>query len=361
MRVKAVLSVLVLASAAVLVATPASADPPPTCGSTLTVDTVLRADLVCAGPGLTLAPGVDLNLKGHTLRGTAGGVGLSVASAGDATVKNGTLTGWDTALGVFGVPDLSNGPLHIEKMSFGDNDTGLNASDPDNGTFYTKDTTITGSTFTGSRDVALISAFDAVFDVSGTTFMDNQTAVAGGIATLTNSRFVRNNEAIRVGDSRATIVRSTFIDNPVAVSATWISFGDVTITDSTFTGSNVAVRSEGLQANITGSTFVGNTTAVTIGIAGAQIVSNTFRANATTLKFVEEDFSPTLVQDNTFKLNGDGLAFDVTSDSTVSVGGNDARQNTGWGIHVSGVTDLGGNTARHNGNEPQCVGVVCTP
>ena len=361
MRVAALLSSLALASAGVLVATPASADPPPTCGSTLTVDTVLRADLVCAGPGLRLAPGVDLNLKGHTLRGTAGGVGLAVASAGEATVKNGTLTGWDTALGVYAATDMGHGPLHVEKVSFSDNDTGLNASDPDNGTLHTKDVTITGSTFADNRGFALVSAFLPVFDVSRTTFMDNGTALAGGSSTLTDTRFVRNEVAISVAESRATIVRSTFIDNPVAVDASWFSFGELTITDSKFTGSDIAVRSETVPAHITGSTFVGNTTAVTIGISGATVVSNTFRANGTTLRLVEEDFAPTLVQDNRFRLNGDGLVLDVTSDSVVRVGGNDARRNTGWGIHVSGVTDLGGNTARRNGNEPQCVGVVCTP
>ena len=361
MRVSAILFSLALASAAVLIATPASADPPPTCGSTLTVDTVLRADLVCAGPGLRLAPGVDLNLKGHALRGTAGGVGLSVASAGDATVKNGTITGWDTALGVYAATDMGHGPLHVEKVTFGDNDIGLNASDPDNGTLHTKDVTITGSTFTGSRVFALVSAFLPTFDVSRTTFMDNRTALAGGNSTLTDSRFIRNDVAISVAESRATIVRSTFIDNPAAVEAVWFSFGDLTITDSKFTGSDVAVRSETVHAHITGSTFVGNTTAMTIGIAGATVVANTFRANGTTLRLVEAEFSPTLVQDNTFRLNGDGLDLDVTSGSVLSVGGNDARHNTGWGIHVSGVTDLGGNTARGNGNEPQCVGVVCTP
>ncbi|WP_028046927.1 right-handed parallel beta-helix repeat-containing protein [Cellulomonas sp. URHE0023] len=361
MRVTTIVACLVLSSSSILVATPASADPPPACGSTLTVDTVLRADLVCAGPGLLLAPGVDLNLKGHTVKGTAGGVGVSVASAGDATVKNGTLTGWDTALGVYAATDMGHGPLHVEKVSFRDNGTGLNASDPDNGTLHTKDVTITGSTFTGSREFALVSAFLPEFDISSTTFMDNRTALSGGTSTLTNTRFVRNGVAISVAESRATVVRSTFIDNPVAVDASWFSFGELAITDSTFTGSDVAVRSETVHADISGSMFVGNTTAVTIGIAGATVVGNTFRANGTTLRLVEEEFSPTLVQDNTFRLNGDGLVLAVTSGSVVSVGGNDARRNTGWGINVSGVSDLGGNTARGNGNEPQCVGVVCTP
>jgi len=357
MRVSAVLSSLALAGAAVLVPTPASAHRPPTCGSTLTVDTVLRADLVCDGPGLRLAPGVSLNLKGHTLRGKGTGVGLSVASAGDATVKNGTLTGWDTALGVHAATDQGHGRLRIEKVSFRDNDEGLRGSLD---WFHSKDVTITKSTFTGNRVFALVSSFSGGFDVSRTTFMGNGVGVAGGLTALTDSHFIRNDVAVSADESHMTILRSTFIDNRVGVRSVWLEYGDLTIKDSKFTGSDVAVGSETVHAHIRRSTFVGNTTAVTIGIAGATVVGNTFRANGTTLELVEEDFSPTLVQDNTFRLNGDGLVLDVTSDSVLSVGGNDARNNTGWGIHVSGVTDLGGNTARKNGNEPQCVGVVCT-
>ncbi len=43
----------------------------------------------------------------------------------------------------------------------------------------------------------------------------------------------------------------------------------------------------------------------------------------------------------------------------ISVGTNLAIHNSGWGIRVPNATDLGGNHAHHNGNSPQCVGVVC--
>lgn len=64
-------------------------------------------------------------------------------------------------------------------------------------------------------------------------------------------------------------------------------------------------------------------------------------------------------QGNTFRLNGDGLLLDP-ADPLISIGGNTARHNTGWGINAPGAIDLGGNTATHNGNEPECVGVVCS-
>ena len=49
----------------------------------------------------------------------------------------------------------------------------------------------------------------------------------------------------------------------------------------------------------------------------------------------------------------------LPSAAGVSLGGNHADRNSRWGINAPGATDLGGNTATGNGNEPQCVGVTC--
>jgi len=65
-----------------------------------------------------------------------------------------------------------------------------------------------------------------------------------------------------------------------------------------------------------------------------------------------------LIEQNTLRRNGDGInLLDVFG--TALLGGNRAVNNTGWGINAPQATDLGGNTASGNGNEPQCVGVVC--
>jgi hypothetical protein len=334
-RVPVVLSCLALASAGVVVATPASAAPTqPTCGSTLTVDTKLSADLVCAGPGLILGPGVSLDLRGHTLRGTAGGVGLSVARTGEATVKNGTITGWDTAVRTLVIfDDEETEPLHVERLSVVGNFTGIDGTGESG--FGAKDVTVTRSTFTNNRGIALLAQSSRV-DLDHTTFADNAVGYwgdSGSNAYVTDVRFVRNDRALIVSEAGAIVDRSTFVDNPRAVLTGGIISG-LKLTNSRITGSDMAVDGIAAAPLISGTTFVGNTTTVQVGQWGATITGNTFRRN------------------------GDGLRIE-NADASVRIGGNDARKNTGWGIYAPGATDLGGNTAKHNGNEPQCVGVVC--
>ena len=359
MRVPAILSCLALASAAVLVATPASAKPPqPTCGSTLTVDTVLRADLVCDGPGLTLEAGVDLDLRGHTLRGTAGGTGLAVISTGTQSIKNGKLTGWDAAVRTVLIFDgPGSDPLLIDRVWFHHNATGIDGVGEGLGA---KEVAITRSKFTNHSSAAITAMLTSA-TIDRTVFADNTVGYwgdTGSGATITDTRFVRNARAAIVTEASATFDHSTFIDNPNAVvSGGYVS--GITITDSRITGSDVAVDGAGAVSQISGSKFVSNTTAVKVGVFGATITSNTFRANGTTISLYEEPASDVVVQDNTFRLNGDGLLLDPAY-PLVSIGGNNARNNTGWGINAPGATDLGGNTAKHNGNEPQCVGVVCS-
>jgi hypothetical protein len=361
-RVPVVLSCLALASAGVLVASPASAAPSqPTCGSTLTADAVLRADLVCAGPGLILGPGVSLDLRGHTLQGTAGGVGLAVTGTGEATVKNGTITGWDTAVRTLVIWDgPGNGPLHVDRLSIAGNGTGIDGTGE--GGIGAKSVTVTRSTFANNRVIALSAEFIDV-SVDHTLFADNTVGYwgdTGSHAAVTGTRFVRNNRAFILTEASANIDQSTFLDNPGAVLTGGVISG-LELTNSRITGSDMAVSLLGAAGQISGSTFVSNATAVQVGQWGATISGNTFRANQTTVSIAippSESESTTVVQGNTFRLNADGLRLE-NAEAVVSVGGNDARNNTGWGIYVPGATDLGGNTARRNGNEPQCVGVVC--
>ncbi|GIG22287.1 hypothetical protein Cch01nite_30110 [Cellulomonas chitinilytica] len=362
MRVPAVLSCLALVSAAVLVAAPASATPArPACGSTLTVDTVLRSDLVCAGDGLTLAADVDLDLRGHTLRSTAGGVGLSVTSTGTAKVTNGTLTGWDTAVRTLVDWDGPGpGPLTVDRVTFRDNGMGIDGNG--DGGIGAKSVTVTRSAFTDNRTAAMTAQL-IVVTIDRTTFTGNAVGYwgdTGSSVTVTDTGFVRNDRALIATEAGATISRSAFVENPQAVVSGGVVSG-ITMTDSRLSGSDVAFDGRGASSEISGSTFVGNATAVIVGPFGGTITSSTFRGNQTTvvLDAGEWDEPSAVVRDNTFRLNGDGLRLE-NAGASVSIGGNDARANTGWGIYAPGATDLGGNTARRNGNAPQCVGVVCS-
>lgn len=359
MRLRAALSCLALAGASVLVAAPASAAPQPTCGSTLTVDTSLTADLTCAGPGLTLGPGVTLNLKGHTLRGPGSAIGVAVSSEGAITVKNGTLAGWGAGIETFGVPDTETGPLTVDKVTFRHNDVGLHAAGEDGTGLFRKPTTVTRSTFTANDRALLVEWFVEV-TVGRSAFAGNTTAIEvfDSQVDVADSGFVHNTTAMQLVQSGTRVERSTFVGNPRGVAVLPVS--GATIVDSKFVGSDVAVGGTGNPTviHVTGNTFVANETGVSYDLSDGTVTGNTFLGNGTGFLSLRAPFEPVLVQDNVFKLNGDGIHV-TEGDPLIQVGGNVARRNTGYGIFAPGVTDLGGNTARLNGTD--CVGVVCTP
>ena len=361
MRLRAALSCLALAGVSVLVAAPASAAPQPTCGSTLTVDTSLKADLTCTGPGLTLGPGVTLNLKGHTLRGPASAIGVAVSSEGAITVRNGTLAGWGDGIETFGVPDTETGPLSVDRVTFRRNTVGLHAAGEDGTGLFRKPTTVTRSAFT-ANDRGLLAEWFVEVTVGRSAFAGNTMAIEvfDSQVDVADSGFVRNATAMQLVQSGTHVQRSTFLDNPRGVAVFPVS--GATIEDSRFVGSDVAVGGTGNPTviHVDDNTFVHNDTGVSYDLSDGTVTGNTFVRNGVGFLSLRAPFDPTLVQDNVFKLNGDGIRVEQ-GDPLIQVGGNVARRNSGFGIYAPGVTDLGGNRASLNGSEPQCVGVVCTP
>jgi hypothetical protein len=343
--------------AATLVATPAAAGPP-TCGATLTVSTTLPADLTCAGDGLRLAAGVNLNLGGHTLSGSGTGTGVGVSNEGTVTIRNGTLAHWGAAVKTVAVgePDAGNGPLLVSRVTVQDSVQGLDASGESSTGLYVKPTTVDRSTFL-RNDLGISTNWFGKAKVDRSTFIENRVGLFdGGEVEVVSSKFVRNTYGFAATEAIGRVERSTFIDNTTGVRLD--NVGNVPIVESTFTGSDIAVDARGWAVDVAGSTFLSNTTAVSVGEYGGSVVRSAFRQNGTTILLPELAMGPTLVQDNTFRRNTDGL-YVVAGDPSIQIGGNDARHNTGWGMHVPGSTDLGGNTARNNGNDPQCVGIVC--
>jgi len=81
---------------------------PIACGTEITADTVLDADLVCdRGPALVIvADGVTLDLGGHTVSGNPGpgsrGPGILLRGVTGATVRNGTVQRFDAGVVVEG-------------------------------------------------------------------------------------------------------------------------------------------------------------------------------------------------------------------------------------------------------------------
>ena len=71
------------------------------CGVTIVASVKLDHDLICAGDGLTVgADGVRLNLKGHTIAGSGGGAGVTVAGHTDVSILGGTVRNFATGVRV---------------------------------------------------------------------------------------------------------------------------------------------------------------------------------------------------------------------------------------------------------------------
>lgn len=341
------------AQAAPVPAAPAAPTPVTECGQTVTGSAYLARDLVCSGEGVRVAGGGVLDLRGRTLQAASrSNTGVALLGEGDAEVRNGRITGFYQAvyaagpgaktvrgvtaegnvLGVAAYGDMfdeNQAEVRIIGSTLTGNNTGVS-------TAYLRLVEITGSTLRGNNWCADV-AWSGTAVVTRSTFEDNELGLVCGVTcTVERSTFRSNTyEGVFQDAGDLTVRGSTFADNGTGYVA---SFSTARIDRSTFTGNDVGVRSNaGLALELTGSTFTGNGTGYTgeVGTPGT---------------------APDTLTDNRFVRNGDGI---VSDDTDLALGDNTATRNTGWGIHAPNATDLGGNRASGNGNDPQCVGVDC--
>ncbi len=334
-----------------------------TCGATLTKDTKLTKNLTCSGEGLTLAPGVDLDLGGHTLTGdaTVDGTGVRVLEGADAKISNGTIRGFRDGIHYEGIYDgVTTYTVKIDRLKVIDSSVGL----------LTGKFVVTKSTFRKaaiSMWVADFRATDSTFDrssisgemltislersrVLGAHIGDENTQImiknsvldgsgyeggavwCGGGVTITNSvvrDFVQPIYAYNF--CTLDVVGSTFTNLPNGAIVGELADRTHRISGSTFNRSGVAVRGSSLE--IKNSTFARNTTGILIDDpAGSSLTGNVLRDNT----------------EHGIYTAGDGL----------TLRRNTAVRNGGYGIHSPAANDLGGNVARHNGLG-NCVGLTC--
>jgi hypothetical protein len=357
MRVRSVLLCAAVAGASTLVAVPAAAaEPVGSCGAVLSTDAYLAADLVCTeGDGVTLLDGVELDLRGHALVG--GGSGTAVRYQGDATVRDGSVTGWSTAVAPDVAADLGrdSAAVRVIGVRFTDNATAVEAASG----FVTPPADVEVVTSRFSRNgTALSGNFRSNLDVRTSVFVENDRAasvITAGI-TVTGSRFDRNGLVLNCDESGCALDRNVLRDNTRGVEVR--TFG-AELTRNLVTGGEVGFDAFGAfgGSTLTGNVFRDVGTAVRLSSASATLVENVFIGND--VGFTGEGdaplFSATL-DGNLFLRNGDGI-LGVAVPTTLE--DNTALANERWGIHAPGATDLGGNSARGNGTEPQCVGVTC--
>lgn len=342
-----------------------AAAPPVTCGSTLAVDTVLRQDLTCTGPGLKLAPGVTLNMRGHTLAGPADQVGIEIDAQGDNAVINGTLTGWGLGARMYNWPSdepFDLGTLLVDKVTFRNMARGIDTSAEGGIGRWPKETTISRSSFTGNRIGVYQSWYACNVTIDRSRFTDNDLAVAVDEACgrITDSHFLRNDVGVSLYYGSMTVDGGRFVDNTVAISTSGLGGADVT--NITVIGGDVGLSLHDWAAATLSSSVI---TGTGIGVllergAPATIDANAFRANGTAILQRDDPDGPAVITNNTLRLNGDGIVLQATDRPEANqVGGNDVRRSTGWAIYAPGALDLGGNVAHRTGNDPPCVGVVC--
>ncbi len=278
--------------------------PVSTCDARITGAAVLTQDLQCpqtAAPWLE--PGASLDLAGHTVHGTQGGLGIRVAPTGHATVRNGTVSGFE--IGISRDWGESYPPL------------------PHEGTLP-----VEGVTFRGT--MIGVEAHLGHLVVLGSTFREN----TAGVWCYTTCE----------------IRRSTFVENSggVLTAAT-----GVVVTDSTFRGhQGIAYQSydpdvtrftDRTPHRLERNTFFDNATALDLGDIGAVVRANVLRRNDVAVHAY--DWTPgtpfprgRLLEHNTFVEN------DVVVDSSsahLSARGNLVVGTPGGTL--GGARDLGGN------------------
>lgn len=350
------------------------------CGDTIATSTRLTHDLECSGqgePALRITgAGVILDLGGHTVRGVGAvpGPELSrgIVAQADSTVRNGVIRGFDQ--GYVLESSFPSFPEHVQlsRLTFLNNGAAVH-------NMSTQVTlTITDSFFMDNR-VGLGTEMDAsigTYEVRSSLFVRNGLAFSANFhdVDVVDSIFALNETVFWCPAGQVFFRSSRLVFNSVVGNIPLGEFGYGSCNEVRFTDSLLSFNASFAPASrpawepfvlvMHNSQITDNRAGLLVRSRTIDIDGNTFRSNASGLTLAEppEFLQPEItgtVSDNFFLRNrGDGLRVRVPSPLTVS--GNIAIENTGFGIHAQGVIDGGGNVARGNG-EGNCEGVACTP
>ncbi len=367
-------------AASVLLAGPATArstKAAPTCGSVITTDTKLTADLTCEGTALVLNRGITLDLGGHSITGRGTGATTGILVVGPATVRptvirGGTLSRWQA--GIRTEPDpwvtsrvevsrltANRAPLTLQTTDL--RVTASRLTDSDLNTYAGRTSvvdsrlvrssamhettlfrlvrsTLIGGTWGGDENQQ-VEIVDSVLDGRGTVGLPP--SMCGGNVCRISGSTIRNYTYPLSPWYGATITDTTFADNPNgAISAE--ADGLVTVTRSRFVRNGA-----------------GNQPAITVAYRGKLSVRDSAFASGGAGIRVDDgaDGSQVAVRGSSFRDHSiDGIYSEVPG---VRLGSNSAIGNGGWGIYAPGAVDEGGNVARDNGAAGQCSGVTCAP
>ena len=303
-----------LAAAAVVAGTLSSAGPAgaagPSCGDVLTADTTLTADLSCPGDALVVAaPGVTLDLGGHTISGPgirqfSNETGVTVSATG-VMVRNGT------------IQDFSSGVTSSAERT---DVNGLNLLRTGWGARFESD----GNRFRGN----LVFATPTGVRISGSA-----NVVEGNALRRTG-----NGVVVADGWDNRVVGNSIVGDGDQDIGIFVLSSSDRTeVVGNSVSGQphSVGIRATGFDSRVTGNQVFGNHDGISVRWG-------------------------TVTRNMVFSNLDDGI--DLETSASVVVSGNTAFGNGELGIRADsgGVRDGGGNRAFRNGDPRQCTGVVCS-
>ena len=394
MRTLLVLTALVAATALPSTALAAG----PNCGDTITRSTTLHRDLTnCPGDGLVIgAPGVTLDLDGHTIDGDGAGdddQGVSNRGAYDRlTVVDGTVREFGIGICTEGGADHRLRELRVVRNSdFGAILQDATRAEVTRNTFH--DDGISALVL-GGADHALVARNTATGS-SGYAFP----LFATNDSAVRDNTFDGNEHGILLDGSRRNVVERNVLTHTAGSSIDLGNRGNRgnrvewnRLTDNgdgiiVVNGQNTLVR----HNLVTGMGFFGSPDTAGFGLfidggddnavdgniltggrgpalfvaqweAPSAPRHTTFTANVANSRLddgirVDGAAIDTLVARNLTDRNGDD-GIDVAAGTTVT--GNSADRNHDLGIEAApGVTDGGGNRARLNGNPLQCTNVAC--
>lgn len=356
-RIRATGGALLVICALVVLPAAASAAPV-TCGQTIRESTVLQSDLSCAGAGLTIgAPGITLDLAGHSLYAHSGAVILN-QGYDDVTIKNGSVAVSNDGIVLKGVSGNVIRDISLSGLQHG--------------------IELTGSDHNRIVSNRLQSVWIQLRDGSDDNVIRGNTVLSyeGLIWIVSSSR----NHVLKnvISDDMETAINlnaadhSLVSDNDItALNGRGVGLylsDDNQVSDNTVHGEpngENPVEVEGLTATdshrnlVLRNTFQHTTTAIHV-VSGW---GNTLRRNQA-LYGNKDGFlvdptavGTTLLRNVAFAQQGDG--FDIAASST-RLGHNAAAYNAGYGIRaVPGVVDLGGNQASNNAGPAQCLNIAC--
>jgi len=342
------------------------------CGDTVTKDTRLAADLLdCPRAGLVIgADGITLDLNGHRVDGAGRGVGVDVQGHRHVTIENGTVREFAEGVFVLGGSDIS-----ILRVASTDERHGGILIDGGRAVTITHNAVRrsgAGIIVTRSSDVRVGanrvsgSAFGGIpvfasqrVVISANTVTNSRTDLGIGLLRGSSHSAVVGN---RVSRSGAVIVAAEGAHDDLIAGNTARRNGSGVVID-------VGTRDNGVIGNVIeksafeGIAVVGSDRNL---IARNRVVGNGLAEAAGGIVVIPlpDDLTKTsdanLMLDNVALRNGgDGLRVGVGQPSNV-LRRNRADHNSRLGIHAAhGTIDRGGNTAAHNGDSRQCVGVDC--